>query len=102
MIGIGVLFLDLIFYPLFASLVKLVLTSWLYSFYCFDYKIAAIGLGSNKSIQFFESNWSFYSGFGFPFAIAMFMFPSILSSAVYALLFPLLVCMSVEAEPLVF
>ena len=59
-------------------------------------------MGSTKSISFFESNWSFYFGFGFPFAAAMVMFPSILSSGVYALLFPIFVCMSAEAEPLIY
>lgn len=59
-------------------------------------------MSSRKSIRFFEANWSYYFGFGFPFALALQLFPPLLSSGVYALLFPIFVCMSVEAEPLVY
>ena len=94
--------LEVLPYQFISTTFQLFTLSWLYSFYCFDYKIADLGLGTEKSIMIFESNWSFYAGFGFPFTLIIYFFPGLINSGLFALLFPILVCMSIEADPLKF
>ena len=72
----------------------------IYSYYAFVYKIAALGLNTFDSIMFFESNWAFYAGYGMPFTIFLALFPGILSYALYGLMFPTLVAMSVSSDPI--
>lgn len=81
------------------DILSLVLMSWLYSYYCFEYKIFALKLNTVESIQIFESNWAYYFGFGFFFSILLYINPGLVSSGVFALAFPFLVLTSVEASP---
>lgn len=86
----------------FGVSLQLFANSIIYSFYCFDFKIAAIGLSTEQSILFFESNWSYYSGFGFVFTVSIYFLPFLLNSGLFSLLFPILICLSVDSEPLIF
>jgi hypothetical protein len=36
--------------------------SWLYAYYCFDYKWALQGIRLPVRLQFFEANWAFFAG----------------------------------------
>ncbi|CAA2968696.1 Hypothetical predicted protein [Olea europaea subsp. europaea] len=43
---------------------NILLLSWMYAYYCFDYKLNFSGLGLDERLDFFESNWPFFAGFG--------------------------------------
>ena len=81
------------------DILSVVLLSWLYSYYCFEYKIFALQLNTIESIQVFESNWAYYFGFGLIFTILLYMCPGLINSGIFALTFPFLVLVSVEASP---
>ena len=81
------------------DILSVVLLSWLYSYYCFEYKIFALRLNTIESIQVFESNWAYYFGFGLFFTILLYMYPGLINSGIFASAFPFLVLVSVEATP---
>ncbi|CAI2376374.1 unnamed protein product [Moneuplotes crassus] len=78
---------------------SVILFCWLYSYNCFEYKIFALRLNTMESIQVFETNWAYYFGFGFIFTILLYMYPGLVNSGIFALFFPFLVLVSVEASP---
>lgn len=85
-------------YPL-GDIISFILNNWLYSYYCFEYKILALNMTTEESIKIFESNWAYYWGFGLPFGIVLYLFPGLMGVGIFAFLFPFLVIQSVEATP---
>ena len=81
------------------DILSVIFLSWLYSYYCFEYKIFALNLNTEESIQVFEANWAYYLGFGLQFTVLLYMYPGLLSSGIFALFFPFLVLLSVDASP---
>ncbi|KAK9167678.1 hypothetical protein Scep_002869 [Stephania cephalantha] len=79
------------FIPYIGKVLNFVLLSWMYAYYCFEYKWNLTELGLDKRLDFFESNWAFFAGFGSPCVLAIFFFPSFVSYGVMAVLFPLFV-----------
>ena len=56
-----------IFFPGTAGRVtRTVLETWLYAFYCFDYRWSAENQGLKWRLNHFEGNWAYFSGFGSP------------------------------------
>ncbi|XP_057530532.1 protein EI24 homolog isoform X1 [Amaranthus tricolor] len=104
MIGIGeqvysFLLLTLFFLEVFATgfipyagkALYFLLLSWMYAYYCFEYKWNFSGVTLDRRLDFFESNWAFFAGFGSPCVLAIFCFPPLESYAVMATLLPLFV-----------
>ncbi|XP_021843922.1 protein EI24 homolog isoform X2 [Spinacia oleracea] len=104
MIGIGeqvysVLLLSFFFLEVFATgfipyagkALNFLLLSWMYAYYCFEYKWNLSGVTLDRRLDFFESNWAFFAGFGSPCVLAIFFIPPLESYAVMATLFPLFV-----------
>ncbi|KAF6147888.1 hypothetical protein GIB67_014468 [Kingdonia uniflora] len=102
MIGIGeqvysVLLLSFFFLEVFAAgfvpyvgkTLNFLLLSWMYAYYCFEYKWNLVELGLDKRLDFFESNWAFFFGFGSPCVLAIFFCSPLVSYGVMAILFPL-------------
>lgn len=67
------------------------LISWMYAYYCFEYKWNFSGLSLDKRLDFFESNWAFFAGFGNPCVLPLFFCSPLVSYGVMAILFPLFV-----------
>jgi etoposide-induced 2.4 mRNA len=44
--------------------------SWLYAYYCFDYKWALEGIRLPNRLHFFECNWAYFAGLPSPTAVA--------------------------------
>jgi etoposide-induced 2.4 mRNA len=63
--------------------------SWLYSFYCFEYRWVFEGKTISKEIKKLEQNAVYYLGFGLPFALITYSFPGLIGNGIWALLFPL-------------
>nr|XP_043627086.1 protein EI24 homolog [Erigeron canadensis] len=79
------------FVPYVGKLLNFVLLSWMYAYYCFEYKWNFSGLSLDKRLDFFETNWAFFAGFGSPCVLAIFFFSPLVSYGVMAVLFPLFV-----------
>ncbi|WMV50548.1 hypothetical protein MTR67_043933 [Solanum verrucosum] len=77
------------FIPYIGKALNFMLLSWLYAYYCFEYKWNLSGLSLDKRLDFFESNWAFFAGFGNPCVLAIFLFSPLVSCGVMAMLFPL-------------
>lgn len=79
------------FIPLVGRTANFLLLSWMYAYYCFEYKWNISELSLDKRLDFFESNWAFFLGFGSPCVLAIFFFSPLVSYGVMAILFPLFV-----------
>lgn len=64
------------------------LLSWLYSFYCFEYKWVLEGNTITKEVEKLENNAIYYLGFGLPFALITYWFPGMSGNGIWLLLFP--------------
>ncbi|CAN6440048.1 unnamed protein product [Victoria cruziana] len=70
---------------------KFILLSWMYSYYCFEYKWNLADFGCKERLELFHENWAFFAGFGSPCVFAIFFFSPLVSGGVMAILFPLFV-----------
>uniref|UniRef100_A0A6N2M7X3 Uncharacterized protein n=1 Tax=Salix viminalis TaxID=40686 RepID=A0A6N2M7X3_SALVM len=51
------------FIPYIGKALNFVLLSWMYAYYCFEYKWNLSDVALDRRLDFFESNWAFFSGF---------------------------------------
>lgn len=79
------------FIPYFGKAINFLLLSWMYAYYCFEYKWNHSKVSLNRRLDFFESNWPFFAGFGSPCVLAIFFFSPLVSYGVMAILYPLFV-----------
>ncbi|KAI0507852.1 hypothetical protein KFK09_013980 [Dendrobium nobile] len=80
-----------LFIPYIGTAISFLLNAWMYAYYCFEYKWNLSELSLDKRLEFFESNWAFFAGFGSPCVLAIFFFSRLVSYGVMAILFPLFV-----------
>ncbi|EEF33379.1 P53 induced protein, putative [Ricinus communis] len=92
------------FIPFMGKAVNFILLSWMYAYYCFEYKWNLSEVALDRRLDFFESNWAFFAGFGSPCVLAIFFFSPLISYGVMAILFPLFVLTATgsRAEQLIF
>lgn len=79
------------FVPYIGKALNFLLLSWMYAYYCFEYKWNLSEVSLENRLEFFQSNWAFFAGFGNPCVLAIFFFTPLVSYGVMALLFPLFV-----------
>ncbi|KAI3951525.1 hypothetical protein MKX01_018641 [Papaver californicum] len=84
--------------PYVGKTLSFLLLSWMYAYYCFEYKWNLAEVSLEKRLDFFESNWAFFAGFGSPCVLPIFFFPRLVSSGVLATLFPLFVLTATGSE----
>ncbi|XP_024173215.1 protein EI24 homolog isoform X3 [Rosa chinensis] len=84
------------FIPYVGKAFNFLLLSWMYK-----WNFSEIGL--DKRLDFFESNWAFFAGFGSPCVVPLFFFSPLVSYGCMAILFPLFVLTATgsEAEQLI-
>jgi etoposide-induced 2.4 mRNA len=75
------------------------LMSWVYSFYCFEYRWMFEGKTINKEIKKIEFNAVYYLGFGLPFALITYSFPGLMGNGVWAVLFPIFSVTAILSQP---
>jgi etoposide-induced 2.4 mRNA len=85
--------------PYIGKIMNFILQSWIYAYYCFEYKWNFIEWNLDKRIYFFETNWAFFAGFGSPCVLATFFSSQLISSGIMAILFPLFVLSATAAHP---
>lgn len=76
---------------------ELFLYSMLHSYYCYEYKTAAMELDFTTSILFFEQQWSYYCGFGFIFTTILYLWKEV-GSPLFFLFFPIMVVISIDED----
>ncbi|XVF45874.1 hypothetical protein PTKIN_Ptkin02bG0242500 [Pterospermum kingtungense] len=84
--------------PYVGKALNFILLSWMYAYYCFEYKWNFSEWGLEKRLDFFETNWAFFAGFGSPCVLAIFFFSPLVSYGVMAILFPLFVLTATGTE----
>ncbi|KAF8019345.1 hypothetical protein BT93_G0118 [Corymbia citriodora subsp. variegata] len=93
------------------GLVQLFYVFWFYPLYIFSFILSTIWYKWNytevsldKRLDFFQSNWAFFAGFGNPCVLASFFFSPLVGYGVMAILFPLFVltATSSRAEQAIF
>ncbi len=75
---------------------EFLLTSWLYAFFCFDYKWGLRRQPFAARIAYFEAHWAFFGGFGAACTLPALVLPYYQGAAVMGLLFILL---AADASP---
>ncbi|CAF1749522.1 unnamed protein product [Brassica oleracea var. botrytis] len=50
--------------PYIGKILNFLLLSWMYAYYCYEYKWNFLEIPLVKRLEFFESNWAFFAGFG--------------------------------------
>ncbi|XP_073313183.1 protein EI24 homolog isoform X2 [Primulina huaijiensis] len=86
------------FVPYIGKALNFLLLSWMYAYYCFEYKWNYSALSLDKRLDFFESNWPFFTGFGSPCVLAVFFYSPLVSYGVMAILYPLFVLTATGSE----
>ncbi|XP_050208963.1 protein EI24 homolog [Mercurialis annua] len=79
------------FIPFIGKALNFILLAWMYAYYCFEYKWNLSEVALDRRLDFFESNWAFFAGFGSPCVLAIFFFSPLVSYGVMAILFPMFV-----------
>ncbi|KAH9307784.1 hypothetical protein KI387_035695, partial [Taxus chinensis] len=75
--------------PYIGKILNFLLLSWIYAYYSFEYKWNFTGWSLDERINFFETNWAFFAGFGSPCVIPTVFSSQLVSSGIMAILFPL-------------
>eukprot|EP00775_Hariotina_reticulata_P013385 gene13385-13512_t len=85
--------------PFVGAVLNVLLLSWLYAYYCFDYKWSLQGTRLPLRLVFFEANWAFFAGFGAPCVMATVFFPFHIGAALVNMLFPVFVLVACGCDP---
>ncbi|TQD84504.1 hypothetical protein C1H46_029939 [Malus baccata] len=86
------------FIPYVGMALNFLLLSWMYAYYCFEYKWNFSEVHLEKRLDFFESNWAFFAGFGSPCVLPILFFSPLVSYGFMAILFPLFVLTATGSE----
>ncbi|XP_026406849.1 protein EI24 homolog isoform X1 [Papaver somniferum] len=101
MLLLGFFFLEVYavgYIPYVGKMLSFLLLSWMYAYYCFEYKWSLAEVSLEKRLDFFESNWAFFAGFGSPCVLPIFFYSRLVGSGVLAILFPLFVLTATGSE----
>ncbi|KAL2643071.1 hypothetical protein R1flu_010658 [Riccia fluitans] len=99
---LSVFFLEIFavsFVPYVGKLLSFIMLTWLYAYYCFDYKWSFARWSLERRLHFFETNWAFFAGFGSPCVLATFFLSPLVSAGVMNVLFPLFVLVATALNP---
>eukprot|EP00929_Paragymnodinium_shiwhaense_P099170 TRINITY_DN60725_c0_g1_i2.p1 TRINITY_DN60725_c0_g1~~TRINITY_DN60725_c0_g1_i2.p1 ORF type:complete len:424 (-),score=28.53 TRINITY_DN60725_c0_g1_i2:90-1361(-) len=89
----------LLYVPVLGPMLYFIHSCWLASIYCFEYRWVHLQWTSNQRVEYFESHWLYFAGFGFPMSLVCFWCPRFVDVGVFALLFPLFILQATSAEP---
>lgn len=79
------------------AMVEVFLYSYLNAYYCYEYKTAALDVDVGSSIEYFESQWEYFSGFGILFTAVLYIFKEV-GSSLFFLIFPLMIVISLDEK----
>ena len=81
------------------SLIGFFLFCWQHSFFSFEYLWIMEGKTLKHRIKYFEEHIPYFSGFGAPLTLLVWISPQFISTGIYALTFPLFIIQAIESEP---
>ncbi|KAG2501831.1 hypothetical protein HYH03_000330 [Edaphochlamys debaryana] len=84
--------------PVAGAALNVLLLSWLYAYYCYDYKWGLQGVHLTERLAYFERRWAFFSGFGLPMALATVLLSFYVGAAVLAVLFPVFILVACDSD----
>lgn len=85
--------------PYAGPVANFIFLSWLYAYYCYDYKWSLQGIKLPERIAFFERRWAFFAGFGAPCTLATIFLSFYVGAAVTNILFPLFILVACFSDP---
>ncbi|CDZ98365.1 p53-mediated apoptosis protein EI24/PIG8 [Phaffia rhodozyma] len=82
-------------------LLSLVYTTWVNGWYCFEYTWSAQGWSFVEKIDFVQTRWAYFFGFGLPitFLTCLPFLPPLLNATIFALLYPFYLILSTISNP---
>ncbi|EIN08072.1 hypothetical protein PUNSTDRAFT_121199 [Punctularia strigosozonata HHB-11173 SS5] len=89
----------LTFVPWIGRPLSVIFLSWVNSYYFFESEWIGRGLNLPARVQNLEERWAYYLGFGFPAAILCSLASGLTSPALFALIFPYFVIVSMYSHP---
>ncbi|GAX82341.1 hypothetical protein CEUSTIGMA_g9770.t1 [Chlamydomonas eustigma] len=84
--------------PIIGNPLHFVMMSWLWAYYCFDYRWTLQGLPLSERLGLFEAHWAFFGGFGSILAASALVLPFYWGSALTAVAFPLFVIIATDSD----
>ncbi|GAA5798218.1 hypothetical protein HPULCUR_003618 [Helicostylum pulchrum] len=69
------------------------------SYYCFEYQWIYQGWNLEKRLSYMEKHWAYFLGFGFPATVITFFLTFLRSGAVFSIIYPFFIIMSMMAVP---
>ena len=72
--------------------------SWIYSFYCWEFKWSLNGKTVTQQRKILETNWAYYCGFGLTFTLSTVYLPGLFSYGIWALLFPVFLLTAIVSD----
>ncbi|CAK0785578.1 hypothetical protein CVIRNUC_008788 [Coccomyxa viridis] len=78
----------------------LILVSWLYALYSFDYRWGLSRKHLQQRVAFFQQHWAFFLGFGCVCTIATCSWPFFKQAAIMNMAYPLFILVACKSDPL--
>jgi len=72
---------------------------WIYSVYCYEYKWNNQSWGLTRKLEYFETRWIYFAGFGTPVATISYFLNYFTGYALVSLLFPLVIPIAMYGSP---
>ncbi|CAL5224378.1 g7054 [Coccomyxa viridis] len=86
--------------PYIGKPLYLVLVSWLYALYSFDYRWGLSRKHLQQRIAFFQQHWAFFLGFGCVCTVATCAWPFFKQAAIMNMMYPLFILVACKSDPL--
>ncbi|KAG8967054.1 hypothetical protein FRC03_010802 [Tulasnella sp. 419] len=85
--------------PVIGFILSEIYICWVNSYYCFEYVWIARGMSLAQRVRYLEERWAYFLAYGLPLALVCMWGSGIFNAAVFALLFPAFITMSIMATP---
>ncbi|KAI8912881.1 etoposide-induced protein 2.4-domain-containing protein [Entophlyctis helioformis] len=85
--------------PYIGPVLSFALFNFVSSFFAFEYQWIHRGWSLNQQIEYFETHWIYFAGFGLPITMLTFFFPQTINLGLFALVFPMYIIMATRSRP---
>jgi len=72
---------------------------WLHSLYSFEYKWVLQGWTLEQRLEFLETRWAYFAGFGIPVTLLTYFFPRFISNGLFACTLPIYIILAILGDP---